>query len=137
MKRNWKTLRAVLEAVEDDRIDAAVSEAEEKDRLAESAGEKSRHEDEFFGHMLLAVDAGLVEGFEVVTVPPSEWGYRAGYVRLTMSGHDLLDSLRSEKVFKKALALASFAHLRGGAGGACGWSDGAGGMDWCVGMGIV
>lgn len=109
MKRNWKTLRAVLEAVEDDRIDAAIAAAEEKDRLAESAGEQSRHEDEFFGHMLLAVDAGLVEGFEVVTVPPSEWGYRAGYVRLTMSGHDLLDSLRSEKVFKKALALASSA----------------------------
>ena len=70
MKRNWKTLREVLEAVEDDRIDAAIAAAEEKDRLAESAGEKSHHEDEFFGHMLLAVDAGLVEGFEVVTVPP-------------------------------------------------------------------
>ena len=109
MKRKWKTLRAVLEAVEEDRIDAAVSEAEEKDRLAESAGEKSRHEDEFFGHMLLAVDAGLVEGFEVVTVPTSEWGYSAGYVRLTMSGHDLLDSRRSEKVVKIALALAASA----------------------------
>ena len=109
MKRNWKTLREVLEAVEDGRIDAAVAAAEAKDRLAESAGEKSHHEDEFFGHMLLAVDAGLVEGFDVVTVPPSEWGYSEGYVRLTMSGHDLLDSLRSEKVFKKALALASSA----------------------------
>ncbi len=110
MKRNWKTLRDVLEAVEEERIGEAIREAEAKDRAATSIGEPAVHENEFFGHMLLAVDAGLVEGFEVVRTAP-DWGYSEGYVRLTMSGHDLLDSLRSEKVFRKAVSMAATAAL--------------------------
>lgn len=87
MKRDWKRLQAVLEDVEADRLEARLD--------ALDAGEE---EDLYFGHLLLALDAGCVKGVSVSRTG-AQWRYSSGDVRLTMAGHDLLDAVRSKTVW--------------------------------------
>lgn len=85
MKRNWDKLREVLEAVEEDRF---------KVTLNDIYGDQERVD--FIGHLLLCIDARLVLGVEVVTNRKDGCHLRFDeeHVRLTMEGHDILESLR-------------------------------------------
>lgn len=103
MKRNWETLKKVLEAAEEDRLAERMDELAAKDedlnKLAPGFN-KSNLEGEFIGHLWLACDADLILGVDVKHI-----GYGGEYhvavtkdARLTMQGHDVLDGLRSQKI---------------------------------------
>lgn len=94
MKRDWKRLQTVLEDVEADRLEARLD--------ALDAGEE---EDLYFGHLLLALDAGCINGM-TVSRAGAKWCYSSGEVRLTMAGHDLLDAIRSKTVWAAVKAAA-------------------------------
>lgn len=111
MRRSWKTLRVVLEDVEEDRLEEKLESFDEEknqERLA-SPGTPSKiqeAEDLYYGHLLLALDAGLIEGVTVKTASPY-WNYGATSPRLTMRGHDMLDAIRSDTVWGKVEKAAS------------------------------
>ena len=109
MKRDWTILRGVLEDVEQERLEDSIRAVGEADRLADACGEPSeKKEDAYFEHLVLAIEAGLVAGVEVATSPaPPPWHYGTIYPRLTMSGHDVLDSLRSKTVWGAVKAAAA------------------------------
>lgn len=88
MRRNWDKLREVLEAVEAgglvDKLNALLASRDEKEGNV------------FIGHLLLCLDSRLVEGIQVWVDIHKTWQLSVGQmpVRLTMAGHDMLDSLR-------------------------------------------
>lgn len=87
MKRDWKTIKRVLEDVERDVLEERLTSVEGED------------EAEYYGHLWLCIDAGLVVGVEVNTAPNGDWRYSSDVPRLTMSGHDMLGAIRSKTVW--------------------------------------
>lgn len=95
MKRDWQKVREVLELVEKDSLENKVTSV---------SGDE---EDLFFGHLWLCIDAHLVTGCTVGTDNLGAWLYGINKPRLTMSGHDLLDSIRSETIWTAVKSTAS------------------------------
>ena len=85
MRRNWKTIQSVLEAIERDNLEEKLTNLQQED------------ETEFFGHLLLCIEAGLIAGCTVEY--NLGWRYGLTMPRLTMAGHDTLDALRSKTVW--------------------------------------
>ena len=92
MKRNWKTLQQVLEWVERDELEAQLQIITSVMTPEEEAV--------IYGHLELAVEAGLVAGFEFLPCNGNTWRYRSSRPRLTMQGHDVLESIRSKTVWE-------------------------------------
>ena len=68
-------------------------------------------ENRYYEHLLMLIEAGLVQGVKVRTKPaPLPWYYDIEYPCLTMEGHDLLAALRSKTVWaavkEKAFSLS-------------------------------
>ena len=96
MVRDWEQLLHVLEDIERERVIHRLTSIDEAD------------EDLYCGHLLLAEDAGLIEGLHVRRLEDGSWGYdREAYPRLTFAGHDMLDALRSSKVWREVKRTAS------------------------------
>lgn len=96
MKRDWKKLEEVLSHAETEDID---------DVMNSYGSVSSEDEDIFCGHVLLAIDAGLIAGLSLKKVNDS-WIVKSSDARLTMLGHDMLDALRSKTVWGKVKELA-------------------------------
>lgn len=96
MKRDWGKLEEVLAHFESEDIEEA---------LGVYGSIATPEEDIFCGHILLAIDAGLVTGFSLKKANES-WVMGSSNPRLTMLGHDTLDALRSKTVWGKVKALA-------------------------------
>lgn len=90
MKRNWDTIRELLAKVEECTLPTDMV------RLANFPAE--RHA-EIAYHMALLIEAGLVNGQVVKTIGPEVKDFFAQ--RLTWSGHELIDSIRSDTVWNK------------------------------------
>lgn len=96
MVRDWGRLLHVLEDIERERVIDRLTSIDEAD------------EDLYCGHLLLAEDAGLIEGLHVRRLEDGSWSYgRDTYPRLTFAGHDMLDALRSSKVWREVKRTAS------------------------------
>lgn len=109
MRRNWPTIRELLERFETEDIneflqsanapvsyDSTATNAENDKNRAEQAARA----DAVFGHLLLLMDSDLVSG--VITVEPSvsgRWVFSLKNPRLTIKGHDTLDAIRSDTVW--------------------------------------
>lgn len=108
MKREWTKIREVLEDVEADRLDEKLSSLEEKSERLRALGEESSEENIYYGHLLLAIEAGLVTGVEIdlCVTPTPPWQYGTTVPRLTMEGHDVLDSMRSSAVCSRLKTIA-------------------------------
>lgn len=89
MKRSWPKLAEVLEDIELDRFESKVATLD--------AGEE---EDLYFGHLRLAVGAGLVEGVGVEW-KAKDWVWSAEKPLLTMKGHDVLEAIRTKTVWTR------------------------------------
>ena len=85
MRRNWKTIQTVLEAIERDELEEKLTTLRQEE------------EAEFFGHLLLCIEAGLIAGCSVEY--NIDWRYGLTMPRLTMAGHDTLDAIRSKTVW--------------------------------------
>ena len=89
MRRDWQKIKEVLEDIERDRLEAKIHALQPED------------EDIYFGHLLLVIDGGMAEGISLTPRPRNQWNYGFEVPRLTFTGHDLLDSLRSNTVWNE------------------------------------
>ena len=98
MKRDWNVIRNLLQAIENDTIEALI--------------ENSADNQFFIYHLELLTDSGYVKG---VTVRLSGDGkYFVSYLnpRLTMQGHDLSTVLHEKRVWEQIKAKATEAGLK-------------------------
>ena len=86
MKRDMDQVRAILFAIED---------------LTPSDAGRAFHPDQFSqadldAHMPIMIDRGLIEAKDWSSLSKRSWGM----VRLTWEGHDFLDSVRDDDIWK-------------------------------------
>ena len=94
MKRDWNVVREILEQIEEKQLTSFVKAGQ----FLNTPGSESA--DDCFGHMEILIDAGIVKHATVQRNASGEfeyWDFRG--VLITMQGHDLLDSLRDDKVW--------------------------------------
>jgi hypothetical protein len=58
-----------------------------------------------FGHLEILVDNGYLEGIKIRRLN-NNFGYSLAHPRLTMAGHELLDTMRSKPVWEQIKSLA-------------------------------
>ncbi|QGA37237.1 DUF2513 domain-containing protein [Burkholderia glumae] len=107
MKRDWDLLRRQLTDIEEERdVFAEIpdepkwtdqGEAEYSAQYAEYRSIEAR----IAGHLELLVDNGYVEGVRVLRGIDGHIALGISNPRLTMAGHDLLDTMRSKPVWDK------------------------------------
>ena len=112
MKRDWDFVRDLLTGIEEDKdiFEALpeqpkwgdISEAEFQDQLAQYHAIEQR----FFGHLELLVDNGYVDGIKLMRSADGQFSYGTFGPRLTMAGHDLLDTMRSKSIWEKVKSTA-------------------------------
>lgn len=90
MKRNWETIRELLNKVEECTLPT--------DAVKLSDFSQDRHA-EISYHMALLIEAGLVNGQMLGTLGPSVKEFFAR--RLTWEGHEFIDAIRSDTVWQK------------------------------------
>ena len=113
MKRDWDLIRKLLIAIEEEQDFLADSPPEpkwklqtEKEYLSELAAYRVA-EGRLFGHLELLLDDRYVEGFQVIRMADGGFAFSRSAPRLTMAGHDLLDTMRSPKVWQWIKSTAS------------------------------
>ncbi len=90
MKRNWDTIRELLSKVEECTLPTDTV------RLSDFPEERAP---EISYHMALLIDAGLVNGQMIKTIGPEVKDFFAQ--KLSWSGHEFLDAIRSDTVWQK------------------------------------
>jgi hypothetical protein len=114
MKRDWDLLRKQLTDIEEGNdVLAEIPEAPKwTDDLTQQdyervAKEHRAIEERVLGHLELLIDNGYVDGLTVLRGVDNHFGVAVHAPRLTMAGHDLLGTLRSEGVWEKVKSTAS------------------------------
>lgn len=106
MKRDWDILRKQLTDIEEERDFIADMPAapEWKDQTEEiyeqQLKEFNSNEAKIFGHLELLIENGFVDGIQVIRSLDGQFHYGLASPRLTMSGHDLLDTMRSSSIWE-------------------------------------
>lgn len=112
MKRDWDLIRKQLTDIE-----------EEKDLFSDIPPEPKRKDQEWdiyekqlknyqavegkiCGHLELLINAGYIEGVTIFRSVDGQFSYDAHSPRLTMAGHDLLDTMRSTTIWEKIKSTA-------------------------------
>lgn len=90
MKRDWDIIREILIRLEESDIEKGCL------RLS-SFPQKRAHEISY--HVELLIEAGLVHGKVSKTLGPGPYDFMA--IRLTWSGHEFLDAIRSDTIWQK------------------------------------
>lgn len=96
MKRNWNIVREILEQIEGNTLASYVRSGD----FLKNPDVESK--DDFFGHLEILIDSGIIKHATVERNAAGEfefWDLRGVFI--TMQGHDLLDSLRDEKVWNR------------------------------------
>lgn len=107
MKRDWDLLRNQLTDIESGNdVLADIPDApkwtddltwEAYDQIAK---EQRVTEERIAGHLELLIDNGYVEGLQVLRGADGHLAYGRSAPRLTMAGHDLLDTMRSARIWE-------------------------------------
>ncbi len=107
MKRDWDLLRKQLTDLEGGNdVLAEIPDApkwtddltwDDYDRLAR---EHRMLEEHIAGHLELLIDCGYVQGLTVLRGADNHFSYGVSAPRLTMAGHDLLDTMRSSTIWE-------------------------------------
>ena len=90
MERNWDTIREILMQVE--KCTLPIDQVRLSNFPSERAGEISYH-------IILLIEAGLVSGKISQSIGPEPKDFIAQ--RLTWSGHEFLDSIRSDGIWER------------------------------------
>ncbi|MCA8296888.1 DUF2513 domain-containing protein [Burkholderia sp. AU30198] len=112
MKRDWDLLRKQLTDVEEDRNvlddipDAPTWTDQPEAEYTRQYDEYRSIEGRIAGHLELLIDNGYVEGIHVLRGADGHISFGLSSPRLTMAGHDLLDTMRSLPVWEKIKATA-------------------------------
>lgn len=96
MKRDWKTIRVILEQVENGSLKQYYENRKYED------DPDVRNEDTFLGHIEILVDAGILKH---CSVKRDNYGRFANFnsngVFISMHGHDLLDAMRDKSLWER------------------------------------
>ncbi|MFA7351674.1 MAG: YjcQ family protein [Methylotenera sp.] len=107
MKRDWDLIRKQLTDVEEE--NDLFSELPDEPKWTDQAeevfvnqlNEYQAIESRIFGHFELLVDNGYIDGLQIIRSADGLFHYGLHCPRLTMSGHDLLDTMRSNTIWEK------------------------------------
>lgn len=102
MKRNWNVIRIILEHVEDESLGSFIR-TKEFMKDAETADPNI-----LLGHVEILIEAGVLRNCRVSRGGDGKfesWDLRAPYI--SMQGHDLLDALRDEAIWKRIVRKAT------------------------------
>jgi hypothetical protein len=117
LKRDWDLIRDQLLAIEEDRdfktevLGSVANEPtwvdgqSEADYLAALADHRAR-EERVFGHLRLLIENGFIDGVNVQMALSGEYLFSLWKPRLTMAGHDLLDTMRSRTLWERVKSTA-------------------------------
>lgn len=113
MKRDWDFLREQLTGIEEGRnVLADIPETVqwtddiEWEEFERRSSEQRAIEQRIAGHLELLIDSGYVEGLTVLRGIDGHFSYSIHVPRLTMSGHDLLDTMRSATIWNSVKSTA-------------------------------
>lgn len=107
MKRDWNLIRKQLTDVEEgnDLFSEVPAEPQWKnqgwDEYEQQLNAFRAIEERIFGHFELLVNAGYIDGLQLVRSADGQFSYGLHSPRLTMAGHDLLDTMRSATLWEK------------------------------------
>ncbi|MEX8518011.1 MAG: DUF2513 domain-containing protein [Leptothrix sp. (in: b-proteobacteria)] len=107
MKRDWDLIRKQLTDVEEenDLFSEIPPEPVWTDQVWDTCETQLKEyraiESRIFGHYELLVDNGYIDGLQVLRSADGLFSYGLHSPRLTMSGHDLLDTMRSTTIWEK------------------------------------
>ncbi len=106
MKRDWDLIRELMIGVEEEKNFLAdvqeipkwedQTEQEYVQQLNAVRAANTR----IFGHLEMLEDNGYLDGFEVIRTNSGDFHYSWTAPRLTMAGHDLLDTMRSSVLWE-------------------------------------
>jgi hypothetical protein len=112
MKRDWDLLRKQLTDIEEEK-DVLADIPDEPKFSDQSWDDYERQLKEFnaveariAGHLEMLIDNGYVDGIQVLRGADGHFAYGLASPRLTMSGHDFLDTMRSSKIWESIKATA-------------------------------
>lgn len=106
MKRDWDLIRKQLTDIEEDKDALADIPVEPKwgDQTWEEYEKQLQEfrviEARIAGHLEMLIDNGYVDGLQVLRGADGHFSYGVASPRLTMSGHDLLDTIRSSTIWE-------------------------------------
>ncbi len=112
MKRDWELIRKLLLDIEEEKnpfSDIPVKpnfKDQDWDTYEKQLDEFHAIEARVFGHLELLVNAGYIDGLTVIRSLDGMFSYGLHSPRLTMEGHDLLDTMRSSGIWEKIKATA-------------------------------
>lgn len=113
MKRDWDLIRKQLTDIEaggDVLADIPEVPKWTDDLTWESYDELAKDqravEERIAGHLELLIDSGYVDGLQVLRGADSHFAYGVSAPRLTMAGHDLLETMRSATIWESIKSTA-------------------------------
>lgn len=112
MKRDWDLLRKQLTDIEEEKNVLADMPDEPKwsdqtwDEYELQLKEFKVIETRIAGHLEMLINNGYVEGIQVLRGIDGCFSYGLASPRLTMSGHDLLDTMRSSPIWESIKSTA-------------------------------
>lgn len=107
MKRDWDLIRKQLTDVEEENdlfsdVPLEPTWTDQSWDVYEEQLKKYRTiENRIFGHFELLVNNGYIDGLQIIRSADGLFHYGLHSSRLTMAGHDLLDTMRSTTVWEK------------------------------------
>ncbi|MFA6901619.1 MAG: DUF2513 domain-containing protein [Gallionellaceae bacterium] len=105
MKRDWDLLRKQLTDIEEERDlladfpDEPKYETQTWEEYEQQLKEFKTIENRLGGHLELLVENGYIDGLQVIRSLDGGLHFGVSNPRLTMAGHDLLDTMRSSTVW--------------------------------------
>ena len=112
MKRDWDLIRKQLTDIEEDRDVLAEIPAEPKwtdqpwEEYEQHLKEFNTAEGRIAGHLEMLIDNGYIDGLQVLRGIDGHFSYSLASPRLTMAGHDLLDTMRSSTIWESIKSIA-------------------------------
>ena len=106
MKRDWDLLRKQLTDIEEehdplaDFPDEPKNETQTWEEYEQQLKEYRSIEKKLGGHLELLVENGYIDGLQVIRTLDGGLHFGVANPRLTMAGHDLLDTMRSATVWE-------------------------------------
>jgi hypothetical protein len=114
MKRDWDLIRKQLTDIEEEkdifadlpRQTPKWEDGETEEEYSKRYSESRSIENRILGHLELLIDSGFIEGIQIIRSLDGAMHYARSNPRLTMPGHDLLDTIRSATVWNKVKEVA-------------------------------
>lgn len=112
MKRDWDLIRKLLADIEEDKdlLAELPSEPKLEDLSWEEYGPKNEEykavEGRICGHLEMLIENGYIDGLKIHRSSGNNFTWSISSPRLTMAGHDLLDTMRSSSVCSSIKSIA-------------------------------